>query len=398
MRYLYHTQPDLLQFNARVLSAVPAPGMPGHFDLTLSDTAFYPTGGGQPCDMGSIAGCPVVDVFAAREGDPPVHRVKAERPPEGGVTCMVDGARRFDHMQQHTGQHLLSHFLSRDYGAYSLGLHIGAQISYVDISGDTAPEMTQDLADDLMDKVNAWIARDDAVVCLFPSEEELKTLPLRKIPPAHEDLRIVVIGKEEAVACCGTHVRATGQVQAVFLTGWQKSHGNLRLFFAAGSRALAHARVRMDACESAAQKLSCHVSDLPGAVDKLIEGKAESARTIAALQKQIAQHALSAVRPIPCAQAILYAAQFPSPDAARDALPVLLANQHALALLTAPDAGGVFVAVGVSKGCAVHAGDVFKTLLAHFGGKGGGRPDSAFGRAPALDMQEAISLLKQHLS
>ena len=154
----------------------------------------------------------------------------------------------------------------------------------------------------------------------------------------------------------------------------------------------------MDACESAAQQLSCHVSDLPGAVEKLLDARAESARAIAALQKQIARHALSAVHPIPLAQCALYAVEMPSPDAVRDALPVLLARDNALALLTAPDAGGVFVAVGVSKGCAVHAGDVLKALLAHFGGKGGGRADSAFGKAAAFDREEAVGLLKQHLS
>ena len=209
---LYHSDPDLLEFSAEVRACAPVAGADDLYDVVLSNTAFYPTGGGQPCDAGTLDGFPVEDV--SHEGDlaPIVHRVRAPRPLSGVVRGCVDKARRLDFSQQHTGQHMLSHVLCERFDAYSLGLHIGRDDAYVDLAGADAAPMTRELADELEAEVNAWIAQDEPVRCFFPTPEELEALPLRKKPAPHPELRIVCIGSREAVACCGTHARSTGQI------------------------------------------------------------------------------------------------------------------------------------------------------------------------------------------
>ena len=182
---LYHSDPDLLEFSAEVRACAPVAGADDLYDVVLSNTAFYPTGGGQPCDAGTLDGFPVEDV--SHEGDlaPIVHRVRAPRPLSGVVRGCVDKARRLDFSQQHTGQHMLSHVLCERFDAYSLGLHIGRDDAYVDLAGADAAPMTRALADELEAEVNAWIAQDEPVRCFFPTPEELEALPPRVNGPIH---------------------------------------------------------------------------------------------------------------------------------------------------------------------------------------------------------------------
>ena len=132
---LYHSHPDCMEFTSEVVSCTPSRAE-GCFDVVLSNTAFYPTGGGQPCDLGTLNGHPVIAVEHEDETQPIVHTVRCNAPLTGTVTGNIDEARRRDHTQQHSGQHLLSHILYERFGAYSLGLHIGAQDSYVDVVDD----------------------------------------------------------------------------------------------------------------------------------------------------------------------------------------------------------------------------------------------------------------------
>ncbi len=392
---LYHREPEQLDFAAEVLSCVPAGE--GCFDVVLSDTAFYPTGGGQPCDLGELDGFPVEDV--RKEGDiaPIVHRVRAPHVLRGTVRGRVDAARRLDHCQQHTGQHMLSHVLSERFDAYSLGLHIGREDAYVDLQGADAAPMTRELADELEDEVNRWIARDEPVRCLFPTEEELPLLPLRKKPDPHAELRIVCIGEKEAVACCGTHARSTGQVQAVRILSWQQSHGNLRLFFLAGLRALRWAYPRAEAAERAAQRFSCGAQDLLAAIERLQAQNATLAHRVSALTRAQAEAALRALQPIATAAGPLYAACLPGADASllRECLGRLSSAPRAVCFLCAPPQEGGAAALGVGAGSPLHAGQALRALLQVFGGKGGGRADSAFGRCDSMDIPRAAAILTE---
>lgn len=397
---LYHTHPDQLDFTAQVLSCQPSPRGEGLWEVILSDTAFYPTGGGQPCDGGTLGGCPVEAVEHEEDEAPIVHIVRSDCPLSGTVTGHVDAARRLDHTQQHSGQHMLSHVLYERFGAYSLGLHVGAQDSYVDLAPERDLTLTREIADEIEEEVNQWIAQDEPVRCFFPTPEELSALPLRKKPDAHENLRIVCIGAEEAVACCGTHVRTTGQVQAVHILSWQQSHGNLRIFFVAGLRAVRYAWVRSAQAEAAARLFSCSISDLVPSIERLKAQNAELAHQLAAARKAAVTGQLSSLQPVEAPKGLLYIACVEGADDAqlRDGLALLTRDARAVCFLCAPVANGYAVALGVGSDCPLNAGQALRSLLALLGGKGGGRADSAFGRSPRMDLNAVRAWLTEALS
>ncbi len=394
---LYHSHPDATRFTANVLSCRPSAAGDGLWEVILDNTAFYPTGGGQPCDAGTLAGCPVEDVISLGDGAPVLHLVRCAEPLSGAVEGCIDAQRRLDHMQQHSGQHLLSHVLYERFQAYSLGLHIGAADSYVDLVDDGSIHMTRALANELEAEVNAWIARDEAVRCLFPTPQQLAALPLRKAPDAHENLRIVLIGSQEAVACCGTHVKSTGQVQAVRILSWQQSHGNLRVFFVAGLRALAYAKARIDQADQGARLFSCNVCDLSASIERLQAANAALSHELAKARKEVTLLRLTALQPEAAPQGSLYLAALDGaaePQLKEGISFLTKRDGRAICFLCAPVEGGYAVALGVGADSPLHAGDALKRILAELDGKGGGRKDSAFGRCARMDLNAVRLVLR----
>ena len=388
MAALYHSHPECVQFTAEVVKCEAVAGQEGLYCVELSDTAFYPTGGGQPCDLGELDGCPVVDVTHEGDEAPILHFVRSGRPLSGNVVGRIDAERRRDHTQQHSGQHLISHVMYERYGAYSLGLHIGREDSYVDLVDDGSFRLTREVCDDMERQINEWIARDEPVRCFFPTREELADLPLRKKPDAHEALRIVCIGEDEAVACCGTHVRSTAQVQMVHILSWQQSHGNLRIFFVAGMRAVRYAAVRIAQADAAAKLLSCNVAELAAAVERLKAQGQDTARQLGEARKALVECRLAALEPEGLAQGNLYVAVLDGADDAqlRDGISaVTRKDPMAVCFLAAPAGEQYAAALGTGAQCAVHAGNALKAVLSALGGKGGGRPDCAFGRCARMD-------------
>ena len=397
MTALYHTHPECTRFTAEVVNCEPVPEQEGLYRVELSDTAFYPTGGGQPCDLGVLDGCPVVDVTHAGDEAPILHYVRSARPLSGTVTGQIDAARRRDHTQQHSGQHLISHVLYERFGAYSLGLHVGREDSYVDLVDDGSFRLTREICDDMEREINEWIARDEPVRCFFPTEQELADLPLRKKPDPHEALRIVCIGTEEAVACCGTHVTSTAQVQMVHILSWQQSHGNLRVFFVAGLRAVQYAALRIAQADAAAKLFSCNVAELTTAVERLKAQGQELAHQLGEARKALVLGKLAALEPEAHAQGNLYAAVLDGADDAqlREGISaVTRRDPMAVCFLAAPAGEQYAAALGTGAQCAVHAGNALRAVLSVLGGKGGGRPDSAFGRCVRMDEEEARAALR----
>ena len=397
MTALYHTHPECTRFTAEVVNCEPVPEQEGLYRVELSDTAFYPTGGGQPCDLGVLDGCPVVDVTHEGDEAPILHYVRSARPLSGTVTGQIDAARRRDHTQQHSGQHLISHVLYERFGAYSLGLHVGREDSYVDLVDDGSFRLTREICDDMEREINEWIARDEPVRCFFPTEQELADLPLRKKPDPHEALRIVCIGKEEAVACCGTHVTSTAQVQMVHILSWQQSHGNLRVFFVAGLRAVQYAALRIAQADAAAKLFSCNVAELTAAVERLKAQGQELAHQLGEARKALVLSKLAALEPEAHAQGNLYAAVLDGADDAqlREGISaVTRRDPMAVCFLAAPAGEQYAAALGTGAQSAVHAGNALRAVLSVLGGKGGGRPDSAFGRCVRMDEEEARAALR----
>ncbi|WP_151734036.1 alanyl-tRNA editing protein ['Paenibacillus yunnanensis' Narsing Rao et al. 2020] len=201
--------------------------------VTLAETAFYPHGGGQPCDTGQIGNMPVLDVIL--EGEEVLHQVETALLAGETVNCALDWERRFDHMQQHSGQHLLSALFREQCGAQTLSFHLGVDYATIDIA---LSELEPQQLSAVEAEVNRHIYMNHAVSSYFVSEEELARLPLAKQPKVTENFRIVEISNIEYNACGGTHVSATGAIGMIKLLRADKQKGHVRVTFKCGGRAL----------------------------------------------------------------------------------------------------------------------------------------------------------------
>ncbi|PQP83295.1 hydrolase [Paenibacillus sp. PCH8] len=200
--------------------------------VTLAETAFYPHGGGQPCDLGRIGGIQVLDVNI-EDGD--VWHKLERAPEQNEVNCELKWDRRFDHMQQHTGQHLLSAITLKLVDAMTLSFHLGADHATIDVE---APELSVDQLTTIEQEVNRQIYRNARISSSWVTAEEAARLPLVKQPSVTEDIRIVEIEGVEYNACGGTHVSATGEIGIIKLLKTEKVKSSTRIYFKCGTRAL----------------------------------------------------------------------------------------------------------------------------------------------------------------
>lgn len=200
--------------------------------VVLEESAFYPDGGGQPHDTGTLGGIQVLDVIS--EEDKVLHRV--ERFPETDqVACEIDWARRFDHMQQHSGQHLLSAVCRDLYDAITMSFHLGADYCTIDVD---KPELSPEQLAAIEQEVNRHIYLNHRIVSYFVSAEEAGRLPLVKPPKVTEHVRIVEMEDVEHNGCGGTHVASTGSIGMIKLLKSEKQKGYTRITFKSGYRAL----------------------------------------------------------------------------------------------------------------------------------------------------------------
>ncbi|WP_194543837.1 alanyl-tRNA editing protein [Paenibacillus sp. JZ16] len=200
--------------------------------LIMEETAFYPHGGGQPCDLGWIDKIPVLDVVQ-EEGEI-LHKVERLSEKEE-VSCRLDWDRRFDHMQHHSGQHLLSAMCLEVCQAETLSFHLGQDYATIDIAQS---DLSQDQLMMLELEVNDQVYLNREVTSYFVSREQAAALPLVKQPKVTDDIRIVEIEGIEYNACGGTHVSATGEIGMIKLLRAEKQKGHLRIYFKCGYRAL----------------------------------------------------------------------------------------------------------------------------------------------------------------
>jgi Ser-tRNA(Ala) deacylase AlaX len=205
----------------------------GHPFVVLADTVFYPGGGGQPADRGSVGGVAVVDV---RKADQEIRHLLAGPPPTGTVTVELDWTRRFDHMQQHTGQHLLTAVADGSFGWPTTSFHLGEHVCDIELDTSTADaRRLTELEDAVADEIRA--ARPVTARRVRPAE--LETLPVRTrgLPDGHTgDVRLVEIEGVDLNTCGGTHCRSTSEIEALKLLGTESVRGGTRLFWVAGTR------------------------------------------------------------------------------------------------------------------------------------------------------------------
>lgn len=275
---LYYADAFMTVFTATVLTC--EPGKTG-FLVTLDRTAFYPEGGGQPADHGTLNGAAVTDVHE-RDGVI-VHTVEKAVEIGENVTGIIDWARRFDHMQQHSGEHILSGILCHDYHCDNVGFHLGADTVTIDYNAD----ITWEQALDAERKANEIIWADTPVEITYPSPAELEALDYRSKKALTGQVRIVTFPEADCCACCGTHVLRAGQVGLIKVLSCQKFREGVRIEIVSGQRALGYLGHVYDQARAVGQRLSVKPGDILPAVERLEEEQTALKAREAAMEDQL---------------------------------------------------------------------------------------------------------------
>ena len=257
---LFFEDSGILEFDARVVERRLWEGKPA---VILDRTAFYAESGGQPWDRGTLGGVPVLKVI--EDGDDLVHVL--ERPlAADDVRGAVDGNRRLDHMQQHSGQHVLSQAFLEVLNGETRSFHMGETSSTLEIGIAAA---TDEALEGVERRANAVVVQDRPVRTYFVEPERIGEVPLRRPPKVSGTIRVVEIEDFDYSACGGTHVHRTGEIGTIKITALEKIRGNLRFTFLCGGRALADYQLKNLLVRELTGKFNVPAAELPGIVDKL---------------------------------------------------------------------------------------------------------------------------------
>jgi len=384
---LYYHDSLLTEFDAQVVSCSPAGD---RFHVLLDRTAFYPTSGGQPNDTGTLGEAAVLDVLENEAGEI-IHVLDRALPPVP-VRGRLDWPRRFDHMQQHTGQHLLSaiFLLQCDYATVSF--HLGRQISTIDLAAPSGGIPTSRI-EAAEQRVNEIIFEDRPVQVCFGTREELAAAGVRKEVDREGVLRAISIQGVEVQPCGGTHVQRTGQIGLLLLRKCEKQKSSWRLEFVCGPRALQAARDDRKILLDAVRNLGAAPADLPALLARADEERRESDRQRKELHSRLAGYqALElwqqaggiASGPRLVCQALDAA----TPEYLRLLATKIAERGSAVVLLAARPGGHVVFAQ--SAGLPGDMNALLRAVLLPAGGKGGGTRDFAQGNSPEAGKLEDI--------
>ncbi|HEX9166135.1 MAG TPA: DHHA1 domain-containing protein [Gemmatimonadales bacterium] len=373
---LYYHDSYLRSFTARLAGRRTRDG---RTEVSLDRTAFYPEGGGQPPDHGLLDAARVVDVQADEDGSV-WHAIDGQLDGEDEVFGQVEWPRRFDHMQQHHGQHLLSAAFEELFQLPTLAFHLGAEYATIDLPGDVA-EPTIRAAED---RTNEIVWEDRLVEARFVSAAELATIPLRKPPTVQGPVRVVSVPGFDHSACGGTHPRTTGAVGVLHVRRRERRGGDTRIEFVCGGRALRDLRDRGGLLTRIASGMSVGLDELEEAIGRLRDQEAGHRKRLGhAMERLVAFEARDLVAAAPRHGGVPIVRQF------RDGLDMNEARLLATAIVAE---GGVAllglrgekaqVLIARPAGHAFDCGKVLREALAAVGGRGGGQPQMAQGGIP----------------
>ncbi|RDW21119.1 hydrolase [Oceanobacillus arenosus] len=356
-----------------------------HF-VTLEETAFYPHGGGQPCDLGSIDGIKVLDVFL--EDGEVIHQV--ERLPESAeVICKLDWARRFDHMQHHSGQHILSAVFRDLLQAQTISFHLGTEDVTIDIDQSKLSDEQLHIVEQ---EVNKRIYQNLEISSYFVTNEQLENIPVVKMPKVKENIRIVEIKGVEYNACAGTHVEHSGQIGIIKFFKAERLKNATRVHFKCGNRALADFNASLDIINAFSEKFNTGRKDILNRFEKWEQGQKQIQTELTSIKEQ--NEAYLAKELISNVEGKLLSHVF-ADKSLKDMqrLAAKIVSEHAIIVLFASTAENkVLLYYNGSENLS--CGKYFKEHLPAFNGKGGGNDQSAQAGfatgSDALDFYEFI--------
>ena len=383
---LYYESPTLLRFNAtvrRVDTAIDG------FVVVVDRSSFYPEGGGQPADRGTLGGAPVTHVekskgvirhFLSRI---PVDAAGTPVTPGATVTGEVDADHRRTYAQQHSGQHVLSGALYRVAGLNTLSVHQGEQFTTIEV--DTA-SVTPSQLYAVQDAANRIIEEDRPIGDRWVAHDEISSLELRRPPKVDGVIRVVEVSDWDRVACGGVHLRRTGEIRLVLTAGTESIRGNTRIRYLIGDRAVGAAQTAIEELSRAGDLLSVPSSEVALRVSQLIRQITESKSRIASLTESLGQAVANRLLGASAGDRLVIASILDEADASflRSVMEHLIAEPTVCALLLSRERQGaekpdrLLWSMGFAAKCGVRFSDV-RRLLPLIEGKGGGRGEIAQG-------------------
>lgn len=389
---LYLGDPTVLEFQARVVEIKKLAN--GRIGVLLDRSYFYPTGGGQEHDNGTLNEAQVIDVFKADESELVVHIV--DRALEiGEVIGKIDAGRRLRHMQHHTAQHLLTQCFVHLFDLDTLSANInGYSPSTLDLPTFDPSKDQLDQAENL---ANQFIYENRAVRSYFVSPDELSGLPLRRAPKVSKDIRIVEIEGFDYTPCGGTHCTATGQIGVIKIVKTEKQNERTRVHFAAGWQALELFQESYATVSGLATALSIGQSELSGMVLRQAETLQKTQKELQSRQIEMltweAERLTQGAEQILAHQVVLAVFEGRSPAEVRMLSSELAKKPGVIGVLASTDGQKFSLVVSCAEGSGLAARDLLAGLLAAFNGRGGGDARLAQGGGIAQEIQ----LLKSDL-
>lgn len=372
IRKLYYEDSHLTAFTATVTGCAP---VKKGWEVTLDATAFYPEGGGQASDTGILG---EANVLSVREEGAEVFHL-CDKPLETGSTVAgeINWDRRFDLMQQHAGEHIVSGIIHKRYGWHNVGFHMGADVVTIDFDGPIPAEDLQDIEN----TANLAIWQDLPIKCWYPSPEELPTVPYRRKKDLLWPVRIVEFPGYDICACCGTHPKTTGSIGLVKLFTCVKFHEGVRIEMACGKRALSMLNAAYEQNKQVSQAFSAKIEETGLAAHRMNEALAAEKFRASALEKQLFAHIAQGYAGK--AFAVHFAKDL-SPNSCRELCDAIAGFAKVAVTLSGSDETGYCLCVLSRTEDAKAIGDAAAKAL---NGRGGGKKEAFQGRIAATQGQ-----------
>jgi alanyl-tRNA synthetase len=387
---LYYTDAYCRQFSARVTGRLTWDGQPA---VVLDRTAFYPASGGQPADQGTLGGAAVPDVVVRDDGA--VVHILARPLPDGvrEIAGEIDWPRRFDHMQQHTGQHVLSAAFEQVLDADTVGFHLGAEASTIDLNVARLDPQVAAAVEDLANRV-VW--EDRLVITRFVGPEELATLPLRRPPAVDGQVRIVDIANFDLNPCGGTHVARTGEIGLIRVSRLEYRGDETRVEFLCGGRALCDYRARSGVIDQLAARLTVGYWELDQAVERLQDEAKQLRRDLRQMRERLlyveAAELFDAAISRGTYRVVERVWEGREPGELR-ALAQELIHRFKVVVMLAGVGERTHLCFACSEGVDMDMAELLREACGQLGGKGGGQPHLAQGSGSETDLTRVCTVL-----
>lgn len=355
----------------------------GNLYVILNETAFYPTGGGQPHDTGTLNG---IAVLGVEEVDEEIRHFIAEQLHTEEVEGKINWERRFDHMQQHAAQHILSAAFWDYFNIPTIGFHLGKETVTIDLETENLHAETVEKAVQIANKI---VFENHPILIKWMNLEEAKTLPLRKEPTMTENIRVVMIENFDYNGCGGTHPKRTGEVGPIQVLSWERNKGGIRLTFIAGWRTLKLIGQQQQIMKDVSKQLNSSESDIPAKVAQLLTSQKENEKAMQTMTEKLLYTEANELlqQPTKIHAGILISKVFTNrsmQEIAKLSAIITEQQEHAITYFVIENEDKLQYILACGKTVTLDMNALLKEALPTIEGKGGGNKKSARGGGKAL--------------